>query len=103
MSEARSRGKKRENLTLGKEKSAKPSPPKRKKVKSDEGKTKSNKDEVSVNGDEVDMNIVLRLPNVMRAKVVSRPSKVVKSPYMADIIVDGEQQTFDIFAMSGKL
>ena len=33
--------------------------------------------------------VVLRLENVVRARVVSRPSKVVKSPYMADIMVDG--------------
>ena len=34
----------------------------------------------------------MRLPNIVRATVINRPSKVVRSPYMADIIVDGEYQ-----------
>merc|ERR1712154_506618 len=33
--------------------------------------------------------LVMRLGEVVRAKVVNRPSKVVRSPYMADIIVEG--------------
>lgn len=32
----------------------------------------------------------MKLPKFVRATVVNRPSKVVKSPYMADIIVPGK-------------
>jgi len=41
--------------------------------------------------DESDMknNIVMRLPPFVRAVVVNRPSKEIKSPYMADITVPG--------------
>ena len=38
----------------------------------------------------VGMNhVVMRIPNFVRATVVNRPSKVIKSPYMADIMVPG--------------
>ena len=33
--------------------------------------------------------IVMSVPSLLRATVVNRPSKVVKSPYMADIILEG--------------
>merc|ERR1712241_766172 len=36
-----------------------------------------------------DSNIIMRLPNIVRATVINRPSKVVRSPYMADIVVEG--------------
>ena len=36
-----------------------------------------------------DSNVIMRLPNIVRATVINRPSKVVRSPYMADIIVEG--------------
>ena len=36
-----------------------------------------------------DSNVIMRLPNIVRATGINRPSKVVRSPYMADIIVEG--------------
>ena len=36
-----------------------------------------------------DSNIIMKLPNIVRATVINRPSKVVRSPYMADIVVEG--------------
>ena len=38
-------------------------------------------------------NVIFQFENVVRAIVASRPSKIVKSPYMADIIVTGETDT----------
>ena len=69
------------------------SPPKKKKLAKKE-KPKSSKDLDSVTDDNDNMRsrIVMRLQEVVRAKVVNRPSKVVRSPYMADIIVEGECQ-----------
>ena len=39
--------------------------------------------------DKSDSNIIMKLPNIVRATVINRPSKVVRSPYMADIVVEG--------------
>ena len=38
---------------------------------------------------EMSGRIVMSVPSLLRARVVNRPSKVVKSPYMADIILEG--------------
>ena len=54
-------------------------------------KTKSESKTTESNGSDSSMKrVVLRLENVVRARVVSRPSKLVKSPYMADILVRGD-------------
>jgi len=37
--------------------------------------------------------IVMRIPSLLKASVVHRPSKVVKSPYMADILVEGAKES----------
>ena len=39
---------------------------------------------------EMKNKFILQLENVVQAKVINRPSKVVKSPYMADIVVQGD-------------
>ena len=50
----------------------------------------STKQKVSNNTDPGEMRkCIFKLENVVRATVVNRPSKVIKSPYMADIIVSG--------------
>jgi len=36
--------------------------------------------------------IVMKIPSLIRATVVNRPSKVVKSPYMADILLPGASE-----------
>lgn len=38
-------------------------------------------------------NVVMKVTNFVRATVVNRPSKVIKSPYMADILVPGEEES----------
>ena len=52
-------------------------------------KTKKS-EEVSDITAEMGSKIVMSLPKLLRATVVNRPSKVVKSPYMADIIIEGK-------------
>ena len=52
-------------------------------------KTKKS-EEVSNITAEMGSKIVMSLPKLLRATVVNRPSKVVKSPYMADIIIEGK-------------
>ena len=48
------------------------------------------KQKASNNTDPEEMRkCIFKLENVVRATVVNRPSKVIKSPYMADIIVSG--------------
>ena len=51
--------------------------------------TKKSVSSVEESESQPDCNIIMRLPNIVRATVINRPSKVVRSPYMADIIVDG--------------
>ena len=53
-------------------------------------KTKSESKTTESNGSDSMKRVVLRLENVVRARVVSRPSKLVKSPYMADILIRGD-------------
>jgi len=36
--------------------------------------------------------VVMNIPGMMKATVINRPSKVVKSPYMADIMLDGSTE-----------
>jgi len=53
----------------------------------------SSKQKASNNTDPEEMRkCIFKLENVVRATVVNRPSKVIKSPYMADIIVSGQSQ-----------
>jgi len=44
------------------------------------------------NTPEMKGRVVMSLPSLLRATVVNRPSKVVKSPYMADIILEGKTE-----------
>ena len=63
----------------------------RKEVGDDEQEPESKKSATSEEESEnkSDSNVIMRLPNIVRATVINRPSKVVRSPYMADIIVEG--------------
>jgi len=54
-------------------------------------KQKSSQD-LSITDPEDMRKCIFKLENVVRATVVNRPSKVIKSPYMADIIVSGQSQ-----------
>ena len=59
---------------------------------SDEDKGPDSKKSVSSaeeSEDKSDSNMIMKLPNIVRATVINRPSKVVRSPYMADIVVEG--------------
>jgi len=57
-------------------------------------KTKELKKSVEVDHEPLEMSgkIVMTLPSLLRATVVNRPSKVVKSPYMADIMLEGRTE-----------
>ena len=63
----------------------------RKEVSDDdqEPESKDSKKSEEESENKSDSNVIMRLPNIVRATVINRPSKVVRSPYMADIIVEG--------------
>ena len=69
------------------------SPPKKAKLVKKPKPSDNLEDDNDLNDAGMRNKLVMRLGEVVRAKVVNRPSKVVRSPYMADIIVEGEGQT----------